>query len=73
MKLIAWIRRIVKEADASTEQDLNADDNCSLRALGVVIVRIWALIFQGNTQWPIIHTVGRSLEIYADMLESDPG
>lgn len=47
-----------------------ATDQTKINRLGAGVVKVWAEIFRGPQTWPIVDTIGSSLELYAQLLEA---
>ncbi|KXJ96112.1 hypothetical protein Micbo1qcDRAFT_231222 [Microdochium bolleyi] len=79
-RILHWVRYIVDEAcavvdfeeDNGPEHHSAASQQNPHRAspshLALSVLRIWAHFFKGNTQWPFINMIGKSLQLYRDML-----
>ncbi|KAF1816890.1 hypothetical protein P152DRAFT_453500 [Eremomyces bilateralis CBS 781.70] len=69
-RILLWIRRIVEEAYAVVdfdEPDLEVPTDPF--SLGLVVLMIWSRFFQGNTQWPFIVILGKSLQKHGESLQ----
>ncbi|KAI9808854.1 MAG: hypothetical protein M1827_007177 [Pycnora praestabilis] len=66
-KLLNFVIQMVAETeyDAPREQLLQGN-----RHLSALVVRLWAKLFRSDSIWQMIDVIGRSLKVYADMLES---
>ncbi|SPO00099.1 related to regulatory protein amdA [Cephalotrichum gorgonifer] len=68
-RILRWVRCIVEEAWAAVDFE---DDEPEFRSdpgsLGLAVLKIWARLFKGNTQWRFINMIGLSLEKYREML-----
>ncbi|RFU25130.1 hypothetical protein B7463_g11208, partial [Scytalidium lignicola] len=47
------------------------DSFTTRKCLSAGVLRVWATIFKGAQTWAIVDVIGSSLNIYAEMLESD--
>ncbi|RFU27070.1 hypothetical protein B7463_g9273, partial [Scytalidium lignicola] len=66
-RLLGFVVEMVAETEwAAPEEELLRDE----RRLSAVVVRVWARLFRSDDIWEIVDVIGRSLEVYADMLES---
>lgn len=66
-KLLGFVIEMVAETEHSAPgEDLLLDN----KRLSAVVVRIWATLFRTDDIWEMVNLIGRSLEIYANMLES---
>ena len=66
-KVLNFVRQMVEETDFSTAAEPQED--VSGRHLGAAVVRLWAKLFRSDTIWPMIDIIGRSLMVYAEMVE----
>ncbi|KAI5309376.1 hypothetical protein KEM55_003373 [Ascosphaera atra] len=74
-KLLAWAKSMMDETDMAADVTNSTDlefvsDPRMMKQLSVAVVRVWSKTFKGNTSWPIVDLIGSSLEIYADILET---
>lgn len=72
--MVDWIRSLVWEATQSvgTQAIPSAEQNVanvSFVELGVSVLRLWSRVFIGNTMWPVICQIGKSLDIFASTVE----
>ncbi|KAI7363812.1 amidase signature enzyme [Hortaea werneckii] len=72
--MVDWIRSLVCEATQSvgTQVIPSAEQNVanlSFAELGVSVLRLWSRVFIGNTMWPVICQIGKSLEMLASTVE----
>lgn len=66
-RLLGFVLEMVAETEwAAPEEELLRDE----RRLSAIVVRVWARLFRSDDIWEIVDVIGRSLEVYADMLES---
>ncbi|KAK1672095.1 regulatory protein [Colletotrichum godetiae] len=76
-QIIRWVECIVNEALASVEvidgYDLSImEENTShsLETLGILVIKLFAKMFERcNSAWPIMRTIGQSLQEYACLLD----
>ena len=45
------------------------DEAMRIKQVGAAVVRLWAETFKGTHIFEIVKVIGKSLEIYADLLE----
>lgn len=65
-KLLSFVMEMVAETEhAASEADLLGHN----KYLSAVVVRIWARLFRADDIWEMVNLIGRSLEVYANMLE----
>ncbi|GAB1741879.1 hypothetical protein NU219Hw_g7285t1 [Hortaea werneckii] len=72
--IVDWIRTLVCEATQSIGTQITSlaeqnVANLSFAELGVSVLRLWSRVFIGNTMWPVICQIGKSLEIFASTVE----
>lgn len=67
-KVLNFVRQMVEETHFSTAAEPQEED-VSGRHLGAAVVRLWAKLFRSDTIWPMIDIIGRSLIVYAEMVE----
>lgn len=67
---VAPAERAVTTIGTSAPQQPFAHHHAAARPshLALSVLRIWAHFFKGNTQWPFINMIGRSLQLYREML-----
>lgn len=75
-KLLLWVKSMIDETDMAIWSNAGSDleflnDSFRVKQLSVAVVRVWSKTFKGNTSWPIVDLIGSSLEIYADLLETE--
>lgn len=75
-KLLLWVKSMIDETDMAIWSNAGSEleflnDAYRVKQLSVAVVRVWSKTFKGNTSWPIVDLIGSSLEIYADILESE--
>jgi hypothetical protein len=74
--LLEMVKRMLDETEFSVSGEYFEDGNAKDRGimmLGAAAVRLWATAFRGTHVFEIATVIGRSLEIYADLLERDLG
>jgi hypothetical protein len=59
-----WLIRLVQE----TLYECNVGQVENIKALHVMVLRVWAKVFTGTTIWRIMPIIGSSLQLYADMV-----
>lgn len=42
----------------------------SFPKLGILVLKIWAWIFTGNTSWALSHEIGEALRLLAETVEA---
>ncbi|KAI7217958.1 hypothetical protein KC333_g3901 [Hortaea werneckii] len=72
--MVDWIRSLVCEATQSIGNQIIPSAkqnvaNLSFVELGVTVLRLWSRVFIGNTMWPVICQIGKSLESFASTVE----
>jgi hypothetical protein len=69
-KLLGMIVSLLQETDLAEKIDRREDDATRIRRLAAYTMGLWAETFQGFHVFEIVHLVGTSLSIVADILES---
>ncbi|KAI4754899.1 subtilisin-like protein [Aureobasidium sp. EXF-3400] len=73
--ILNWVRSLVKEARESVELEelgITTDSSAFLLQpyqLCTIVLRIWAIVFGGNTMWAIINQIGSGLRNLAERIE----
>ena len=68
-RILHWVRCIVEEAWAVVDfEDEEPEFRGDPRDLSFAVLKIWARLFKGNSQWRFINMIGLSLEKYREML-----
>ena len=68
-RLLNFVVELVVETDCK----FSCDDILRSKAhLNVVIVRLWARLYQLSSVWEMVNLIGKSLNMYADLLELQP-
>ncbi|KAK2766012.1 hypothetical protein FQN54_007527 [Arachnomyces sp. PD_36] len=75
-KLLLWVKSMIDETDMAIWSNAGSEleflnDAYRVKQLSVAVVRVWSKTFKGNTSWPIVDLIGSSLEIYAELLDSE--
>ncbi|KKY24488.1 putative c2h2 transcription factor [Phaeomoniella chlamydospora] len=82
-KLLYWVKSMLDETDSAIGfksegepmgkiQPPLENDAAKMKELSIAVIRVWARSFKGNSSWAIVDLIGSSLEVYGDMLETDP-
>ncbi|OOF95317.1 hypothetical protein ASPCADRAFT_397054 [Aspergillus carbonarius ITEM 5010] len=68
--ILHWVRRIVEEAYTviDFDEETQSLDTRDPTTLSLAVLRIWARFFKSNTQWAFINIIGRSLELYLEIV-----
>lgn len=75
--VLDWVRCLVREACDSVElEELGISIHSSASTLQpnqlcTTVLRIWAIVFSGNTMWAIINQIGTALRKLAKRLETN--
>lgn len=74
-RVIAWLRTLITEVHETVDLvSLGFADAqvhaWSLKTIGLFVLKIWARILSKNSLWPIISTIGLSLDQMVSMLEA---
>ncbi|KAJ5483170.1 hypothetical protein N7530_002416 [Penicillium desertorum] len=69
-KLLGMIVSLLQETDMAEDIDRREDDAARIRRLAACTMGLWAETFQGFHVFEIVHLVGTSLSIVADILQS---
>ncbi|KAH7034715.1 uncharacterized protein B0I36DRAFT_239299 [Microdochium trichocladiopsis] len=81
-RILHWTRYIIDEACAVVDFEEDAPEHAvtsqdphraSPSHLALSVLRIWSHFFKGNTQWPFINMLGKSLQLYREMLLTRSG
>lgn len=68
-RILHWVRCIVEEAWAVVDfEDEEPEFRGDPQDLSFAVLKIWARLFKGNSQWRFINMIGMSLERYREML-----
>ncbi|KAK7531274.1 uncharacterized protein J3D65DRAFT_637101 [Phyllosticta citribraziliensis] len=69
--ILLWVRSMVKEAQSSVDLSpcQRNEDDMEPRRMAIIVLKIWGRIFQGNTSWALINTMGDSLEHLTSSIE----
>jgi hypothetical protein len=76
--LLLWVHTMVDETDFAIPHQLGdeaaklryvLDEPQVTRRLAIAVVKIWATTFQGSSKWQIVDLIGKSLNIYGNLLE----
>jgi hypothetical protein len=81
-RLLLWVYRMTEETDFAPRLDFGGSnrgvEECFdmpdvPKQLAVAVVKMWARIFQGSLEWLSVDLIGKSLEIYGDLLRKNDG
>jgi hypothetical protein len=67
LKLLGFVVEMVAETEYAAPEEVLLKDE---KRLSAVVVRVWARLFRSDDIWEMVDVIGRSLEVYADLLES---
>lgn len=70
-RIIEIVRSMLDETEFAVPSDVPADSPSLMRHLSAGVLRVWATIFKGTQTWAIVDVIGVSLNLYANMLESE--
>lgn len=70
-KILAIVRSMLDETEFAVPSDIPSDSPNLTRHLSAGVLRVWATIFKGTQTWATVDVIGISLNLYADMLESE--
>ena len=65
-KLLSFVMQMVAETEYATPRELPIGNG---KYLSAAVARLWARLFRSDSIWQMIDVIGRSLNIYADMIE----
>lgn len=65
-KLLKFVIQMIAETEYATPAEQPIGDG---KHLSAAVVRLWAKLFRSDSIWQMIDVIGRSLNIYADMIE----
>ncbi|KAK8223993.1 fungal-specific transcription factor domain-containing protein [Phyllosticta capitalensis] len=69
-RILLWVRSMLKEAQSSVDLlPPSANKEIEPRRMALIVLKIWGRIFQGNTSWALINTMGDSLELLTLSIE----
>jgi hypothetical protein len=66
-RLLDFVIQMVAETEFNAPRERLLENN---RYLSAVIARVWAKLFRADSIWEMVHMIGRSLRLYADLLEN---
>ena len=66
-KLLGFVIEMVAETEHAAPSTHLLQDN---KQLSTIVVRVWARLFRADDIWEMVNLIGRSLEVYANMLDS---
>jgi hypothetical protein len=64
-RVLEFIVELVAEAEYKVKCEQIWGNKAGLSA---VIVRLWARLYQSSSVWEMVNLIGKSLDIYADLL-----
>ncbi|KAF2846202.1 hypothetical protein T440DRAFT_246804 [Plenodomus tracheiphilus IPT5] len=70
-RIIAIVNSMLEETEFAVPPDVPPDSPRFTSRLSAGVLRVWATIFKGTQTWAIVDVIGVSLNLYADMLESE--
>lgn len=81
-RILRWIMRVVREALLSQDKTIDlgykigsndiSDLTSTTKQLSYAVVKVWAQMFEScNSPWPVVVFIGRSLNCYADINNSN--
>ena len=70
-KIISIVRSMLDETEFAVPSDVSSDSPNLTKHLSAGVLRVWATIFKGTQTWAIVDVIGISLNLFADMLESE--
>ena len=65
-KLLSFVVQMIAETEYAPPPDQPIESG---KHLSAAVVRLWAKLFRSDSIWQMIDVIGRSLNIYADMIE----
>ena len=68
-RLIDFVMHMVAETEYDAPPETLFENN---KKLSAIIVRVWATLFRPDSIWEMVDLIGRSLTVYADLLEGQP-
>lgn len=70
-KIIAIVNSMLEETEFAVPPGIPSDSPNFTKHLNAGVLRVWATIFKGTQTWAIVDVIGVSLNLYANMLESE--
>ncbi|GAM89269.1 hypothetical protein ANO11243_073060 [Dothideomycetidae sp. 11243] len=65
------VRTMLDETEFGVPEHVSFDSPECAKRLSAGVLRVWATIFRGAQTWAIVDVIGKSLDVYADMLEAE--
>ncbi|RVX73029.1 hypothetical protein B0A52_02155 [Exophiala mesophila] len=69
--IVSMVKSIINDIDAEEVTVQGDDDSRSLYKLSSLVIRLWAVTFEGSPVHEITGVIGEGLKFYSKMLESD--
>ena len=69
-KLLAMVRSLIQETQFQDTLEYDEDNATRIKRLAATTARLWAEISSGIHVFNIVHRIGASLSVIADVLES---
>lgn len=69
-RLLEFVIEMVMETQQDATREWLLANNARLSA---IVTRLWARLFTADYIWELVNLIGRSLESYANILETEPG
>lgn len=69
-KIATLVKTMLDETEFAMPVDVPIDSPAAMKYLSAGVLRVWAQVFRGAQTWAIVDVIGKSLNIYADMLEA---
>ncbi|KAL2410889.1 hypothetical protein ABEF91_000675 [Exophiala dermatitidis] len=69
-RIATLVKTMLDETEFAMPVDVPIDSPAAMKYLSAGVLRVWAQVFRGAQTWAIVDVIGKSLNIYADMLEA---
>lgn len=66
---MSLVKTMLDDTEFAVPTDMPLDSPTTRRYLSAGVLRVWATIFKGAQTWAIVEVIGRSPDIFANMLE----
>ncbi|KAL6705078.1 hypothetical protein ACN47E_007337 [Coniothyrium glycines] len=70
-RVVALVKRMLDETEFAVPDTIPLDSPSFMKHLSAGVLRVWATVFTGTQIWAIVDLIGRSLNLYANMVEAD--
>lgn len=70
-RILSIVKSMLDETDFAVPAEVPTGSPSFTKHLSAGVLRVWATIFKGTQTWAIVDVIGTSLNLYADMLETE--